>query len=311
MHRRTAIAALLATSTLASAQVRYEIGYRLDDQPEVVRAGATPFSVSVAYPDPGSVRQLVDGFYPIRYGGYGLMFPVVGQSARPGAEAERVSALRMGFGFDDLIFTSDRSGPIEVDLNLDFGDAYMSMCFAPSCIGIEYLTEVAITVNGDTRRGSSLAILDGTGEPIRERTGLLADLSSTRAIMVEGLSVPVNQPVSLYIEFTSSIRFPAGVSGGTVSSGPGTRGLGYAIDQEIFTVPEGVRVDSVYGRIRDNEHAPCFADLDGDGSLTVLDLLVFQSLFAAGDRLADADLDGALTLFDFLAFQNAFDAGCP
>ncbi len=54
----------------------------------------------------------------------------------------------------------------------------------------------------------------------------------------------------------------------------------------------------------------CRADLDGDGSLTLFDFLMFQNLFDAGDLEADFDGDGALTLFDFLTFQNEFDAGC-
>ena len=56
--------------------------------------------------------------------------------------------------------------------------------------------------------------------------------------------------------------------------------------------------------------APCQADLDGDGELTIFDFLAFQNLFDAGDPAADFDGDGELTIFDFLAFQNAFDAGC-
>jgi hypothetical protein len=56
---------------------------------------------------------------------------------------------------------------------------------------------------------------------------------------------------------------------------------------------------------------PCFADFDGDGSLTIFDFLGFQNAFDAGDLAADCDEDGGLTLFDFLCFQNAFDAGCP
>ncbi|MEQ8316431.1 MAG: GC-type dockerin domain-anchored protein [Phycisphaerales bacterium] len=57
--------------------------------------------------------------------------------------------------------------------------------------------------------------------------------------------------------------------------------------------------------------APCRADLDGDGELTIFDFLVFQNLFASGDPAADFDGDGELTIFDFLAFQNEFVAGCP
>ncbi|MFI4892165.1 MAG: PQQ-binding-like beta-propeller repeat protein [Phycisphaerales bacterium JB060] len=55
---------------------------------------------------------------------------------------------------------------------------------------------------------------------------------------------------------------------------------------------------------------PCYADFDGDGSLTIFDFLAFQNAFDAGDLAADCDGDGSLTLFDFLCFQNDFDAGC-
>ncbi|MFI4916316.1 MAG: GC-type dockerin domain-anchored protein, partial [Phycisphaerales bacterium JB060] len=54
----------------------------------------------------------------------------------------------------------------------------------------------------------------------------------------------------------------------------------------------------------------CYADFDGDGSLTLFDFLAFQNAFDSGDLAADCDEDGILTLFDFLCFQNAFDAGC-
>ncbi|OAB62981.1 hypothetical protein AY599_15005 [Leptolyngbya valderiana BDU 20041] len=54
----------------------------------------------------------------------------------------------------------------------------------------------------------------------------------------------------------------------------------------------------------------CYADFDGDGSLTIFDFLAFQNAFDGGDPAADCDEDGILTLFDFLCFQNAFDAGC-
>jgi hypothetical protein len=55
---------------------------------------------------------------------------------------------------------------------------------------------------------------------------------------------------------------------------------------------------------------PCYADLDGDGVLTLFDFLAFQNAFDTGSTQADCDGDGDLTLFDFLCFQNAFDAGC-
>ncbi|MEO1007621.1 MAG: GC-type dockerin domain-anchored protein [Planctomycetota bacterium] len=55
----------------------------------------------------------------------------------------------------------------------------------------------------------------------------------------------------------------------------------------------------------------CPADLDGDGELTALDFLAFQTLFDAEDPAADFDGDGRLLILDFLAYLNAFNAGCP
>ena len=54
----------------------------------------------------------------------------------------------------------------------------------------------------------------------------------------------------------------------------------------------------------------CYADLDGDGSLTIFDFLAFQNAFDDGDPIADCDGSGGLDIFDFLCFQNAFDVGC-
>ncbi|MEQ9094753.1 MAG: integrin alpha [Phycisphaerales bacterium] len=71
--------------------------------------------------------------------------------------------------------------------------------------------------------------------------------------------------------------------------------------------PEGGTSFVVYGR----DLAPCRADVDGDGELTVFDFMEFCNLFDIGDPRADFDDDGAFTIFDFLAFQNAFDLGCP
>ncbi|UYV13665.1 MAG: hypothetical protein NCW75_05120 [Phycisphaera sp.] len=63
-------------------------------------------------------------------------------------------------------------------------------------------------------------------------------------------------------------------------------------------------------QVADRLEDDCYADLDGDGELTLFDFLAFQNAFDAGDSIADCDGDGDLTLFDFLCFQNAFDLGC-
>lgn len=57
--------------------------------------------------------------------------------------------------------------------------------------------------------------------------------------------------------------------------------------------------------------AGCRADLDGSGTLTLNDFVVFRNLYVLGDLAADFDNSGALTLNDFVQYRNAYVAGCP
>ena len=88
--------------------------------------------------------------------------------------------------------------------------------------------------------------------------------------------------------------------------------LGYDRDRgTLFLTNQGdVFTQNFLWVLEPQGSAPCRADIDGDGELTIFDFLAFQNLFDAGDLGADFDGDGELTLFDFLAFQNEFDAGC-
>jgi|GEM_PF-2449024 len=70
-----------------------------------------------------------------------------------------------------------------------------------------------------------------------------------------------------------------------------------------------IRVGYGFGTITPISES-CLPDLDGDGSLTIFDFLMFFNLFDDRDLVADFDGDGEFTIFDFLAFQNAFGAGC-
>jgi hypothetical protein len=54
----------------------------------------------------------------------------------------------------------------------------------------------------------------------------------------------------------------------------------------------------------------CYADFDGDNSLTLFDFLLFGNAFNDEDARADCDENGPLDLFDFLCFVNAFNEGC-
>ncbi len=56
--------------------------------------------------------------------------------------------------------------------------------------------------------------------------------------------------------------------------------------------------------------AACAPDLNGDDHLDVLDVILFQTLFALQDPRADFDHNGAFNVSDVVAFQTAFAIGC-
>lgn len=60
-------------------------------------------------------------------------------------------------------------------------------------------------------------------------------------------------------------------------------------------------------------HRACYADMDDDGSLTVIDFVEFVNAAAAGQARANCDQSTtapALNIADFVCFLNAFAAGC-
>ena len=104
-----------------------------------------------------------------------------------------------------------------------------------------------------------------------------------------------------------------GVSGGSVP------GLAAAVEYDLAGVGNSLVVAGGFSFAGFDEArniaiwacgGGCRVDLDGDGSLTIFDFLMFQNLFDDGNLTADFDGDGLLTIFDFLTFQNEFDAGC-
>lgn len=54
----------------------------------------------------------------------------------------------------------------------------------------------------------------------------------------------------------------------------------------------------------------CTADANGDGGVTIEDLLLFLQRFDDGSLDADIDLDGGVTIEDLLGFLLHFDMGC-
>ncbi|MEQ9095836.1 MAG: DUF1028 domain-containing protein [Phycisphaerales bacterium] len=135
---------------------------------------------------------------------------------------------------------------------------------------------------------------------LRDWQGLAADMSMAEPqITIAGApSIDVGTPVSLgggvwEVELTASTASEAGLAEITIT-------IADAGARPVTLMPPPVL--EVTGG--------CYADLDGDGSLTIFDFLAFQNLFDASDPIADCDGSGSLDIFDFLCFQNAFDAGC-
>ncbi|MEQ8845964.1 MAG: DUF1028 domain-containing protein [Phycisphaerales bacterium] len=135
---------------------------------------------------------------------------------------------------------------------------------------------------------------------LRDWQGLAADMSMAQPqIAIAGApSVDVGTPMSLgggvwEVELTASTASEAGLTEITIT-------IADAGARPVTLMPPPVL--EVTGG--------CYADLDGDGELTIFDFLAFQNAFDAGDPIADCDGSGSLDIFDFLCFQNAFDAGC-
>ncbi|QKK09443.1 MAG: hypothetical protein HND58_15595 [Planctomycetota bacterium] len=57
-------------------------------------------------------------------------------------------------------------------------------------------------------------------------------------------------------------------------------------------------------------HAPCLADLNGDGVVNTQDFLTFLNAWASGNLVADWDRNGTINTLDFLAYLNEWAAGC-
>ncbi|OAB62987.1 hypothetical protein AY599_15045 [Leptolyngbya valderiana BDU 20041] len=313
MHRTAATAALLAASTIALAQARYEIGYQFDDEPEVVRVESQPFFESVRrdpVPDGVSHQTLyIDNRTLGRTPSFNAMDAQI-VTHGGGADARSI-VMRSSITYDDLVFSSDEPGDIVVDLNFYSRGMAFVVPTGTEYAGIEYARKLTVELDDQVFSGEVVATLTGDRDVFTvSRTGILDD-EAIPDLVLEDIVVPVNEPVTLRIEVVKRIRRPDGVSGRSMHLIARSPDTGFPFDMEVFVVPNGIRVGSVQAAIYNNRWTPCPADVDRDGSLYVLDFLLFQNLFDAGDPLADFDGDGELTIFDFLAFQNAFDAGCP
>ena len=68
--------------------------------------------------------------------------------------------------------------------------------------------------------------------------------------------------------------------------------------------------DSGAAYLYDVSASLCPPDLNGDGSLDILDFVTFQLCWAAGISVADCDANGEFNVLDFVCFQQQFVEGC-
>ena len=167
----------------------------------------------------------------------------------------------------------------------------------------------------------SLAYLPGDGMGgLGGGLGTRRDLATGRAISrVQSTDINGDCVPDLVAAGNGGLQILTGVGGGGFSIGPILRTGRTMVGFALADLNGDGRTDIATTDTR-NPDLPvlfnrcprtCRADIDGDGELSVFDLLAFQRLFALGDARTDFDGDGQPTIFDFLVFQNEFDAGCP
>jgi hypothetical protein len=80
----------------------------------------------------------------------------------------------------------------------------------------------------------------------------------------------------------------------------------------ITLTPDTIGVDVSYAWSLTITGTPsaCAADITGDGSLDIFDVLGFIAAFNVADPVADFNSDGNFDIFDLFEFIDAFNAGC-
>lgn len=88
-------------------------------------------------------------------------------------------------------------------------------------------------------------------------------------------------------------------------------GFSVAADGDSYVVGalhENGSTGAVY-RFESTE-ATCYADFNGDGTLSILDFLAFQNAWKDDQPAADCNGDQTFDILDFICFKDALDAGC-
>ncbi len=220
-----------------------------------------------------------------------------------GAPLENVGG-RYSAGVTRVVFGRDDGFPPELDLgdldgtngftiegDLEFGASGRSL--AAGDINGDGINDIAISAPYAEGELGQVYILFGDDSP-PPPVVQLSDIDGTNGFVIVGSDTSRDR-IGFALEFVGDLNGD-GLEDLAVGTYPSP---GYG-EERAFVV---------FGRQLGG--APCAADLDGDGALTIFDFLEFQNLFDIMDPRADFDGDGGFTIFDFLAFQNAFSAGCP
>lgn len=73
----------------------------------------------------------------------------------------------------------------------------------------------------------------------------------------------------------------------------------------------GVSDDANDNAVPDECEDICYADLNDDAVLNILDFVTFQLAWQAQNPIADCDANQTFNILDFTCFQQLFQAGCP
>lgn len=222
--------------------------------------------------------------------------------------------------------------PISVEFRPDGGRAYVANAFSDNLTVVEIngaaSSAVATVATGDS---PYMVVADSGGDSIyigNNQSGAQAIkvLDTASNAIVKTVALGGGQTArtahlagdgTLYVGTSSAdggnlLRVSAAGTATAIIDSTPLSGVGSSL---VFSESLGTAVVAQPGHIPDGVDvvafgAPCAADFDGDGTLSVADFSAFREAYLAGDLAADFSGDGDLTVADFSAFRSAYLAGC-
>ncbi len=134
-------------------------------------------------------------------------------------------------------------------------------------------------------------------------------------VTITGSFIPMLPNLS---ENTSTATYDCTLPPQTISSIATTTAAGSGSKTWEYSIPSGVDLVIVRRTViahsgtvgADCTALPCVADFNGDGGVTIEDLIDFMTAYENGDLSADINGDGGVTIEDLIAFLEHFEAGC-